>query len=168
MTLEKINNFTDRDAVTFFLLSCGSKRWADEMRKRRPFSSVEEVYVTAEEIWFSLNEKDWKQAFGCHPRIGNINVLRKKYQSTAAMASSEQSGVAVASEQTIQALAKGNELYEVKFGYIFIVCATGKSADEMLALLNARLSNFPNNEIEIAAQEQAKITRLRLEKLLLN
>ena len=166
MTLEKINNFTGRDTITFFLLSCGSKHWADEMRKRRPFSSVEEVHAAAEEIWHSLNEKDWRQAFGCHPRIGDINVLRKKYQSTAAMASGEQSGVAAASEKTIQALAKGNELYEAKFGYIFIVCATGKSADEMLALLNARLNNYPDEEIKIAAQEQAKITRIRLEKFL--
>lgn len=168
MTLEKLNSLSVRDCVNLFKMCCGSKRWAEEMKNRRPFSSVDELYNIADEVWFSLTERDWKEAFAQHPKIGDIKSLRKKFQSTAELASKEQSGVARASEKTLKALAEGNNLYEAKFGYIFIVCATGKSADEMLALLNERLHNYPDDEIKIAAQEQAKITRIRLEKILNN
>ena len=137
------------------------------MSDRRPFGDVPLLHEIADAVWNGLTDEDWKEAFAQHPKIGDIKSLRKKYQNTAALASKEQSGVASASERTLKALAEGNNLYEAKFGYIFIVCATGKSADEMLALLNGRLSNIPSQEIKIAAQEQAKITRLRLEKLLL-
>jgi 2-oxo-4-hydroxy-4-carboxy-5-ureidoimidazoline decarboxylase len=123
--------------------------------------------LAADEIWHSLSEADWKEAFARHPKIGDIESLAEKFQSTAALASKEQSGVIGASVTTLNALAEGNAAYESKFGYIFIVCATGKSAEEMLAMLNERLNNDPDAEIHIAAQEQAKITRLRLEKLFL-
>jgi 2-oxo-4-hydroxy-4-carboxy-5-ureidoimidazoline decarboxylase len=168
MTLEKINSLSKRDAVTLFRQCCGSKRWAEEMTMRRPFRSMQELQTVADEVWFSLSPDDWKEAFAQHPKIGDIKSLRKKFQHTAELASKEQSGVAGASEKTLKALAEGNNLYEAKFGYIFIVCATGKSADEMLALLNERLHNYPDVEIKIAAQEQANITRLRLEKILKN
>lgn len=179
MTLEKLNSLSDRDAVMLFRQCCGSTQWSEEMSSRRPFSSIEQLCNAADEVWFSLTEADWKEAFAHHPKIGDIKSLRKsttlsgrrpvgKFQNTAELASKEQSGVSGAAEKTLKALAEGNNLYEAKFGYIFIVCATGKSADEMLALLNARLHNYPDAEIKIAAQEQAKITRLRLEKVLNN
>lgn len=168
MTLAALNELPGREAVKLFLACCGSKRWVDEMVSRRPFDSVEKMYVMADKVWFSLTDKDWKEAFSAHPKIGDIQSLRKKFRSTAALASREQSGVVGASEKTLKALAEGNAAYEAKFGYIFIVCATGKSADQMFAILNERLSNHPAMELKIAAQEQAKITRMRLERIFNN
>jgi 2-oxo-4-hydroxy-4-carboxy-5-ureidoimidazoline decarboxylase len=167
MTLEQLNSLSPRDAVTLFRQCCGSITWAQAMRDRRPFQGTERLYEVADEVWRGLTPEDWKEAFAQHPKIGDIKSLRKKYQNRAEMASREQSGVTGAPEKTLKALAEGNNLYEAKFGYIFIVCATGKSADEMLAVLNKRLGNIPSEEIKIAGREQAKITRLRLEKLLL-
>lgn len=166
MTLEKINTLTPRDAVTLFRQCCGSLRWAQKMQARRPFGDVHELFSVAEEVWNTLTSEDWKEAFFHHPKIGDIKELRKKFAATAQWAEGEQAGVRESSEKVLKALAEGNNLYEAKFGYIFIVCATGKSAEEMLALLNTRLNNVPHEEIGIAAGEQAKITRIRLEKLL--
>jgi 2-oxo-4-hydroxy-4-carboxy-5-ureidoimidazoline decarboxylase len=165
MTLEELNSLSPRDCVTLFRQCCGSVRWAQAMRDRRPFQSARHLYEVAEEIWNGLAPEDWNEAFAHHPKIGDITSLRKKYRDTGA--SREQSGVRGAPERTLKALAEGNNLYEAKFGYIFIVCASGKSADEMLAILNKRLGNIPSEEMKIAAREQAKITRLRLETLLL-
>ena len=131
-----------------------------------PADDLVELLEDAEEQWFKCSEEDWKEAFAHHPKIGDIDSLKKKFASTAKWASAEQSGVNTASENTIEALAEGNKKYEDKFGYIFIVCATGKSAEEMLGILESRLQNDPKEEIEIAADEQNKITKLRLEKLL--
>ncbi len=166
MTLEKLNTLSDRDVVTFFRQCCSSIRWAQAMRDRRPFRDVEQLYAVADEVWSGLTPIDWKEAFAQHPKIGDIKSLRKKFQDIAEVASKEQAGVIGASEKTLKALVEGNNLHEAKFGYIFIVCATGKSADEMLAILTKRLSNLPSQEIKIAAQEQAKITKIRLEKIL--
>ncbi len=131
-----------------------------------PADDLVELLEDAEEQWFLCSEADWKEAFAHHPKIGDVESLKKKFASTAQWASGEQSGVNNASAQTMEALAEGNKKYEEKFGYIFIVCATGKSAEEMLAILQNRLQNNPEVEIEIAADEQNKITKLRIEKLL--
>ena len=113
-----------------------------------------------------MDFSDILEAFSHHPKIGaNIETLRAKFQQTAGWSASEQASVSQASDAVLQALAQGNIDYEAKFGYIFIVCATGKSAAEMLNLLQARLVNTPADEIKLAAAEQAKITRIRLEKL---
>ncbi len=114
----------------------------------------------------SSTDADWLEAFAAHPRIGDVDALRAKFAATAAWASGEQAGVAGASESTLRALAEGNRDYEAKFGHIFIVCATGKTADEMLGLLRERLANEPDAELAVAAAEQAKITAIRLRKLL--
>ena len=136
------------------------------MLARRPFESDEAVLQAADDVWEELGREDYLEAFSHHPKIGaDIESLRKKFQSTAAWSSGEQAGVSMADEETLRGLAKGNIDYEARFGYIFIVCATGKSAGEMLALLRARLPNPPDRELAIAAGEQAKITRIRLEKL---
>jgi 2-oxo-4-hydroxy-4-carboxy-5-ureidoimidazoline decarboxylase len=132
----------------------------------RPFTSSEEVFEQADSVWWSLAQSDWREAFTHHPKIGDFENLRKKFATTASWATNEQLGAADASEETLNALADGNTHYEETFGYIFIVCATGKSAEEMLQILKSRLPNSPATEITIAAGEQAKITRLRLEKLL--
>lgn len=131
-----------------------------------PADDLVELLEDAEEQWFKCSEEDWKHAFAQHPKIGDLDSLKRKFASTDQLASVEQSGVNSASQNTIEALAEANKKYEDKFGYIFIVCATGKSADEMLGILQARLPNDPKEELEIAADEQNKITKLRLEKLL--
>lgn len=131
-----------------------------------PADDLVELLEDAEEMWYACSKDDWKEAFAHHPKIGDVESLTKKFASTAEWASGEQSGVNIAAKETIEALAEGNRLYEEKFGYIFIVCATGKSAEEMLGLLRSRLSNSPNEEIQVAADEQNMITKLRLEKLL--
>ncbi len=140
--------------------------WVKMMMTHFPVDDLVELLENAEEVWFDLGEVEWKEAFEHHPKIGDVESLTKKFASTAQWASGEQSGVQTASAQTIEALAEGNQQYEEKFGYIFIVCATGKSAEEMLGMLQTRLRNTAAEEMKIAADEQNKITRLRLEKLL--
>jgi len=131
-----------------------------------PAEDLVEVLEDAEEQWFLCSEADWKEAFAHHPKIGNIDSFKKQFAATVEWTAGEQSGINTASQQTIEALAEANKKYEEKFGYIFIVCATGKSAEEMLTILETRLQNSPEVEIEIAADEQNKITKLRIEKLL--
>lgn len=145
---------------------CGTQSWVEQMISMFPFSDEKSLFAAAEKVWYSCAENDWKEAFTHHPKIGDIDSLKKKFGSTAQWASGEQAGVNVAAQDVLEALVAGNEMYEKKFGYIFIVCATGKSAEEMLDLLMARLRNDPQKEIKIAIDEQNKITKLRLEKLL--
>jgi len=147
-------------------MCCGSKRWVEAIAEKWPFESKDSLFSYAKEAWRGLSEKDWKEAFTHHPKIGeNVEELRKKFQKTADWAGEEQSSVGEATEETLQKLAEGNKKYFETFGFIFIVCATGKSAAEMLTLLEERLQNDPAEEIHIAASEQEKITRIRLEKL---
>jgi 2-oxo-4-hydroxy-4-carboxy-5-ureidoimidazoline decarboxylase len=136
------------------------------MEGRRPFADAKALLASADEVWASLGPVDWKEAYAHHPRIGDKQALRERFAATRQWAAGEQAGVSGASESVLDALAEGNRDYESRFGHIFIVCATGKSAEEMLALLRARLGNDPKTEERIAAAEQAKITRIRLEKLL--
>jgi len=166
MTLHELNTLSQPQLKEELLKCCGSSTWAKMMMAYFPADDLVELLEDAEEMWYACSKEDWKEAFTHHPKIGDVESLTKKVASTAEWASGEQSGVNVASQETIKALAEGNRLYEEKFGYIFIVCATGKSAEEMLSLLQSRLSNNPNEEIQIAADEQNMITKLRLEKLL--
>lgn len=168
MTLDKLNKLTERDAITLFRQCCGSVQWARGMQAKRPFKNIDELQNTASIVWNSLIHADWREAFSHHPRIGDIKDLRRKFPTTADLAEGEQSRVATTSEPVLKALADGNKLYEAKFGFIFIVCATGKSAEEMLEMLSARLHHYPVDEMAIAAAEQAKITRLRIEKIMSN
>jgi 2-oxo-4-hydroxy-4-carboxy-5-ureidoimidazoline decarboxylase len=144
---------------------CGASAWIERMMARRPFGSHDCLMATARGEWFGLQRSDWLEAFGHHPKIGDRDSLRQRFARTAHLSEREQSGVDGASEKVLEALAEGNREYERRFGYIFIVCASGKSADEMLRLLRQRLPNPPDVEIRIAAEEQAKITELRLNKL---
>ena len=143
---------------------CGSSSWVERMLDVPPFESLRDILNYAEEKWYECNEGDWMEAFLHHPQIGDMNALRQKF-SADQFAAAEQRSINKASEELLQLLAQGNRNYFEKFGYIFIVCATGKSAEEMLALLNTRLQNSPVEEIKIAMEEQNKITKLRLEKL---
>jgi 2-oxo-4-hydroxy-4-carboxy-5-ureidoimidazoline decarboxylase len=160
-------NALSRDAASEVLTRCcGAQRWVQGMLARRPFASHTAMSAAAVEIWAQLGPDDYREAFAHHPEIGsNLEELRQKFAKTAAWSQAEQSAALDASEATLYALRDGNRAYRERFGYSFIVCATGKSAEEMLALLQARLKHAPDVELGIAAAEQAKITHLRLEKL---
>ena len=135
------------------------------MMAHRPFGSRESLVGAARDEWFALGRSDWLEAFSHHPKIGDRESLRRRFARTAHLSEREQAGVDGASEDVLEALAAGNREYERRFGYIFIVCASGKSAEEMLGLLRERLPNPPDTEIRVAAGEQAKITELRLMRL---
>ncbi|HLG41160.1 MAG TPA: 2-oxo-4-hydroxy-4-carboxy-5-ureidoimidazoline decarboxylase [Chitinophagaceae bacterium] len=166
MTLHELNTLPKQQLKEELAKCCGSSAWVNKMLPFFPADDLVELLEDAEEQWYQCSEEDWKEAFSYHPKIGDSESLKKKFASTAQLASGEQSGVNTASQKIIEALADGNKKYEDKFGYIFIVCATGKSADEMLEILQTRLKNDLKDEIETAADEQNKITKLRLEKLL--
>jgi len=140
---------------------CGSTRWLELLEQREPFRDIETLQAAAADVWWSLDEKDWLEAFASHPKIGENRNLSQ-------WSSEEQSGMASASASADAAvrMRELNLAYEKKFGWIFIVCATGKTAGEMQSELETRLQNQPEAEIRIAAGEQAKIMKLRIEKLL--
>lgn len=166
MTLDELNALPEARAREELLRCCGCARWAADVAGGRPYADKEALLAAAEAAWSNADKAELLEAFGHHPRIGGKDALRAKFASTSAWAKGEQAGAAAASEDVLDALAKGNAEYEAKFGHIFIVCATGKSAAEMLALLKSRLPNDAAAEKRIAAAEQAKITKIRLEKLL--
>jgi OHCU decarboxylase len=157
VTLDELNGLSADAARRELERCCGSSRWAIAMTARRPFRTAADLTRAADEVWWSMEGADWLEAFAHHPRIG---------ERSAGWARDEQSGARAASETTIKELATLNRQYERKFGHVFLIFATGKSAEEMLAELRRRLSNDPAPELRVAAGEQAKITRLRLEKLL--
>jgi 2-oxo-4-hydroxy-4-carboxy-5-ureidoimidazoline decarboxylase len=161
-----IDSASDDEARALLLRCCGARGWAERVLARRPFGSDAALFAAAEAAWAEASRDDVLEALAHHPRIGDsLDELRKKYASTASWAAGEQAGAQAASEETLEALRDGNRAYEARYGHIFVVCATGKTASEMLALLRARMNNDPGDELQIAAAEQAKITRLRLEKL---
>ncbi len=142
--------------------ACGSSRWVDRMMARRPFGRDAKLLSVARVEWYGLTEADWLEAFSHHPRIGDRASLEARFPATHDLSSKEQAGVGGANRDVMAALADANERYRERFGFIFIVCATGKSAEEMLGLLRDRLNNDRATELRIAANEQAKITALRL------
>lgn len=165
-SVERLNDLTNTAAEAEFLRCCSSKRWAFEMADRRPFKTLDEVLAEADRVWWCLNESDWLEAFRAHPKIGEKKAVTTQSAEAQKWSAQEQSSVAHASAQTINQLAQRNGEYENRFGFIFIVCASGKSSEEMLAIINDRLRNDRETELRTAAEEQSKITRLRLEKLL--
>jgi 2-oxo-4-hydroxy-4-carboxy-5-ureidoimidazoline decarboxylase len=166
MSINELNSVSREELRKLLFTCCGSTGWVEAMLNRRPFSSEKDVFQAAETCWQNCGEADFLEAFTHHPKIGDLESLSRKFASTAHFAGGEQGSVAVAPIEILQGLANGNADYEQKFGFIFIVCATGKSAAEMLELLMERLPNRREEEVCIAAGEQAKITRIRLEKLL--
>lgn len=164
--IKDLNDLEGGAAAKLFKTCCGSTRWAREMAARRPFDSAQDLLSTADDVWETMGRDDILEAFSHHPQIGaDIDELRKKFADTAAWSASEQSSVGGASDEVLERLRDLNQDYLDRFGYIFIVCATGKSAPEMLELLEQRIDNHPEDELDIAAAEQAKITKLRLEKM---
>jgi 2-oxo-4-hydroxy-4-carboxy-5-ureidoimidazoline decarboxylase len=158
-----LNALDGAEASAALRRACGAERWVERMLARRPFASSAELYASADAEWQASSREDYLEAFGHHPQIGeDLGALRRRFQNTAQLSSREQAGVAVADEATLRALSDANAAYRDRFGYIFIICATGKSAGEMLAALRQRLANDAGTELRVAAAEHAKITRLRL------
>lgn len=166
MTIEQLNGAPEAAAAEALERCCGASNWVRAMLASRPFASPEGLHEAADACAAALEERDWLEAFSHHPRIGDVASLREKFASTARWAGGEQAGAAAADEATLHALAKGNDDYFARFGFLFIVCATGLTADEMRARLEVRLPHERAEELRIAAAEQNKITHLRLEKLL--
>jgi 2-oxo-4-hydroxy-4-carboxy-5-ureidoimidazoline decarboxylase len=164
VTLGDLNALDAESAARELRQCCGSTAWARAMAGARPFPNVEALLAAGDRIWSSLTPPDWLEAFAAHPRIGNDGSGGSG--GSAAWSAHEQSGVDSASDATRRRLADANRNYEARFGYIFIVCATGKSGREMLDLLGCRVHNEPDVELGIAAGEQRKILRLRLVKLI--
>ena len=163
MTLNELNNLSKEEAGKLLSSCCGSSKWSSLLMKKFPLKDENDLVAAAEHSWYNeCAEADWLEAFTHHPKIGDVKSLTEKF------AGKEQAAVAAASKEIIEALAKANSDYETKFGFIFIVCATGRSADEMLRLLNDRITNSKEEELNIAMGEQHKITIIRFKKLLDN
>ncbi|MDE1162902.1 MAG: 2-oxo-4-hydroxy-4-carboxy-5-ureidoimidazoline decarboxylase [Acidobacteriaceae bacterium] len=158
-------NRTEQDTAMHTILPCnGSQAWAIGVVNEYPYDTPEELFASADKVWWSLSEKDWQEAFDSHPRIGEAKA---KAATEKSLTWSEGEQAAANPDAAVKAkLAEANKEYEQKFGRIFIVCATGKSAAEMLAILEARMSNDANTELKEAAEQQRQITQLRLRKWL--
>ena len=164
--LERLNAHPREEAEAELLKCCGSTNWARRMAARRPFREMAQLLQAADLLWWELGREDWLEAFSRHPRIGQRAAAQAASAPTERWSEEEQAGTRGAAQDLLAALAKANRAYEARFGYIFIICATGKTSEEMLALLRNRLQNDPVAELRIAAEEQRRITQLRLEKLL--
>ena len=164
--LDWLNRASKEEAQAALHRCCGCRRWAEAVAEGRPFATEAALHRAAEREWERATREEILEAFAHHPRIGDRDSLRARFPATHAWSASEQAGAAAAEEHVLDDLARGNRDYEARFGHIFIVCAAGLTAGEMLALLRARLGNDPGNELKIAAGEQMKITRLRLDRLL--
>ncbi|MCF6299876.1 MAG: 2-oxo-4-hydroxy-4-carboxy-5-ureidoimidazoline decarboxylase [Proteobacteria bacterium] len=165
MNIGKLNSLSKNKLFEQLEKCCGSCAWVNAMIANHPFVTEVSLHKISDAIWENLSEQDYLEAFSHHPQIGDVASLKKKFASTAQWASKEQHGASEASDEILLKLKQGNDTYLKRFGFIFIVCATGKTAGQMLDLLNARLTNNRATEIKIAASEQNKITRLRLKKL---
>lgn len=161
-----LNELTPDEARIELLKCCGAKRWAEAVETQRPYKTVDQLIVRANDVWWSLEQTDWLEAFRTHPKIGEKKAAGAVSLQSQDWSAQEQQGVQHAAQQVIEKLARLNHEYEKKFGFIFIVCATGKSSDEILSLLEQRLPNDAASELRNAASEQAKITELRLRKLI--
>lgn len=164
--LKRLNTLAEDVAESEFLKCCGSTLWARRMVRERPFHDVQELLSKADAVWWSLDAEDWLEAFSRHPKIGEKESARVQAHDAQRWSEQEQAGTTSADEETRLALTEANHEYQKKFGHIYIICATGKSADEMLSICKERLQNDADKELRVAAEEQRKITHLRLGKLL--
>lgn len=164
--LRRLNTLIQEDAEAALRTCCGANAWVRAMAERRPFRSLAALFDAADEIGRALQKDDWLEAFACHPKIGEREAKQHQDAAARGFSAQEQSGMQSATDETRAALVEANRAYEAKFGHIFLICATGKSAAEMLAAARRRLENEPSAEIAVAAEEHRQITRIRLEKLL--
>lgn len=165
MSLDELNEATEEQAYTFFERCCCAPNWIKYMIKARPFIDTASLLATSEKRFEQLSEQDYLAAFLGHPQIGDLNTLHEKYANTSGTASNEQAGMSQADTKVLEEMMQLNSAYVEKFGFIFIVCASGKSALEMLTLIKNRIGNCYDTELKIAGKEQAKITTIRLEQL---
>jgi OHCU decarboxylase len=158
--LDRWNALPQEEAASELLAVCHSRRWAEQVAAGRPYADLAALQKAADEVWTGLDADDWLEAFEAHPRIGEGGG------SSPAWSRQEQSGVGGAGRDVQEALARGNAAYQARFGHVFLIAAAGRSADEILAELEARLGNDPATELRVAAGEHRRITRLRIEKLM--
>lgn len=163
MNINAINELTTGDLRARLMGCCRCSAWAERVAMSAPFSAADDLVKCCATQWVRATKEEILEAFSGHPQIGDMNALRNKYASTA---STEQGQVIDAAEAVLLALRQKNRVYLEKFGFIFIICATGKSASEMLALLEERINNRPDEELANGAIEQGKIMKLRLSALL--
>jgi OHCU decarboxylase len=165
LSLADLNAMSFERAGEVFRACCGASRWIDGMVVRRPFASTSDVLATADDVWARLGPDDWREAFAHHPRIGERRAEVPQADRASEWSVGEQSRVATAPASVQEQLAIVNREYESRFGFIYLVCAAGRTAEDLLATARERLQNDPDTELRVAASEQQKITRLRLEKL---
>ncbi|MGO8760221.1 MAG: 2-oxo-4-hydroxy-4-carboxy-5-ureidoimidazoline decarboxylase [Terracidiphilus sp.] len=161
------NAASDASAVEAMIACCGSKRWAAGMVALRPIDGADALSAAADRVWSAMQEPDWLEAFACHPRIGERNAAEPAGAKSTIWSRQEQSSASTASERVLAQIAEGNRLYEHRFGFTYIVCATGKSAEEMLAILTRRLDSSRDGELREAAEQQRQILQIRLGKWLI-
>jgi len=159
-----LDSLDDREAAAQLRACCGAHRWVEQMVKARPFGSPARTRAEADRIWRSLGPKDWLEAFDHHPRIGERTAAAGDARSKT-LSASEQAGVSSADAVVKAELARVNAEYERRFGFIYIVCASGRSAAELLDVARSRLGNDRETELRIAAEEQRRIMQLRIAKL---
>lgn len=164
--LARWNQLPAGEAESEILPCCGSRGWASRIVGRRPFCDWNALLAASEEIWLSLSDQDWAEAFQSHPRIGESKARQPVGQRSASWSNQEQSSVSAEADAIKAALAESNREYERRFGRIFLVCATGKSGAEVLEILRRRLQNNPATELREAVEQQRQITQLRLKKWL--
>ena len=164
--LDTLNSLAPQVCRAELLKCCGSARWAERMAAARPFDGINSMLESADKIWWELDAEDWLEAFSHHPKIGEKRAAVVQSAEAARWSEQEQSAARTVEEETRAELLALNRAYEERFGFIFIVCATGKTGEEMLALLKERLRNDKDTELRIAVEEQRRITHLRLRKLL--
>lgn len=165
--LEEWNSADEESATEAMLACCGARRWAAGMVALRPIASVFALSEAADCVWATMGEADWLEALACHPRIGESKSPSQS-QKSAGWSHQEQAGTAGAAGNIMRELAEGNALYEERFGFTYIVCATGKGADEMLAILKRRLASDRMAELKEAAEQQRQIMQIRLGKWLVS
>lgn len=166
VTIAELDRMPAPQAAELLGSCCGSAKWVEAMITRRPFDERTALLTAADNFWRSLAPEDWLEAFAHHPRIGERSGALAQSGRGQEWSAGEQAGMNAATDAVRAELAATNRLYEERFGYVCIVSASGKSAGEMLELVGARLDNDPGAELAVAAKEQQKIMRIRLEKLL--
>ena len=166
LTLARLNALPVAEAEEQLRACCGSSRWVEAMLARRPFGSADQLLAAADEAWRATGPQDWDEAFAHHPRIGERQAAAPVSVTAGAWSAREQATAADAGAAVRAALAEANAAYERRFGRIYLVCASGRSAEELLADVAARMRNDPEREREVAVEEQRKITRLRLNTLI--
>jgi OHCU decarboxylase len=166
MKIKELNELPADEAESRFLDCCGSRKWARAMTDARPFDDTGSLLLEAERIWHGLEAGEWLEAFAAHPKIGAKKAAPAQAERSAEWSKGEQAGMDATTDTVREDLAEANRAYEERHGHIYIVCATGRSAGEMLDICRQRLGNTAEIELSIAAEEQRKITGIRLRKLL--